>query len=87
MLDHVSITVTDIGAGEKFYDAIMRALGVPKVRKSELRLGYGERCDGDIQTGITCRSRLVVSQTTPLRGTGASKRPVGRQWTLFGKQG
>ena len=41
MLDHVSITVTNIGAAEKFYDAIMSALGVPKVRKSEPRLGYG----------------------------------------------
>jgi len=29
MLDHVSITVTNIGAAEKFYDAIMSALGVP----------------------------------------------------------
>ena len=47
MLDHVSITVTDIGAAEKFYDAVMGVLGVPKVRKSEHRLGYGERCDGD----------------------------------------
>ena len=47
MLDHVSITVTDIGAAEKFYDATMSALSVPKVRKSEVRLGYGERCDGD----------------------------------------
>ena len=47
MLDHVSITVTDIGAAEKFYDAIMSALGVPKVRISEVRFGYGERCDGD----------------------------------------
>jgi hypothetical protein len=45
MLDHVSITVTNIGAAEKFYDAIMSALGVPRVRT--LRLGYGERCDGD----------------------------------------
>ena len=47
MLDHVSITVTDLGAAENFYDAVMSALGVPKVRKFELRLGYGERCDGD----------------------------------------
>jgi hypothetical protein len=43
MLDHVSITVTNIGVAEKFYDAIMTALGVPKVRRAELRLGYGER--------------------------------------------
>ena len=46
MLDHVSITVTGIGAAEKFYDAVMSALGVPK-GKSELRLGYSERCDAD----------------------------------------
>ena len=47
ILDHVSITVTNIGAAEKFYDAIMSALGVPKVRISEVRFGYGERSDGD----------------------------------------
>ncbi len=47
MLDHVSITVTDIGTAEKFYDAFMSALRLPKVRKSESRLGYGERCDAD----------------------------------------
>ena len=46
-VDHVSITVSSIDAAEKFYDAIMSALSVPKVRKSELRLGYGERCDGE----------------------------------------
>jgi len=45
MLDHVSITVSDIGAAEVFYDAIMAAIGVPKVRRSETRLGYGERCN------------------------------------------
>jgi hypothetical protein len=47
MLDHVSITVFDIGAAEVFYDAIMAAIGVPKVRRSETRLGYGERCDSE----------------------------------------
>jgi hypothetical protein len=38
MLDHVSITVTNIGAAEKFYDAVMSALGVPKVRKFEIHV-------------------------------------------------
>jgi hypothetical protein len=28
MLDHVSITASDIAAAERFYDAIMKALGV-----------------------------------------------------------
>src|SRR6476620_1674961 len=86
MLDHASITVTDIGAAEKFYDAVMSALGVPKVRKSEIRLGYGERCDGTIQTEITCRSSLVISQMMLVRGIGASKRLVGQRWMHFGRR-
>jgi catechol 2,3-dioxygenase-like lactoylglutathione lyase family enzyme len=43
MLDHVSITVSDIAAAERFYDAIMQALGVVKVGRRENWLGYGER--------------------------------------------
>jgi catechol 2,3-dioxygenase-like lactoylglutathione lyase family enzyme len=47
MLDHVSITVADIDKAEPFYDAIMAALGVPKVRRAETSFGYGERCRAD----------------------------------------
>lgn len=43
MLDHVSITVSDIVAAERFYDAIMNALGVVKVGRRDDWLGYGER--------------------------------------------
>src|SRR5712671_2588684 len=43
MLDHVSITVSDIPAAERFYDAIMKALGVVKVGRRDDWLGYGER--------------------------------------------
>jgi catechol 2,3-dioxygenase-like lactoylglutathione lyase family enzyme len=43
MLDHVSITVSDIAAAERFYDAIMAALGVVKVGLRDDWLGYGER--------------------------------------------
>ena len=45
MLDHVSITVSDFAAAERFYDAIMQALGVVKVGRSDRWLGYGERAD------------------------------------------
>jgi catechol 2,3-dioxygenase-like lactoylglutathione lyase family enzyme len=31
MLDHVSITASDMAAAERFYDAIMKALDVVKV--------------------------------------------------------
>jgi catechol 2,3-dioxygenase-like lactoylglutathione lyase family enzyme len=43
MLDHVSITVSDIAAAERFYDAIMKALDVVKVGRRDNWLGYGER--------------------------------------------
>src|SRR6266446_2335975 len=43
MLDHVSISVSDIAAAERFYDAIMKALGVVKVGRRDDWLGYGER--------------------------------------------
>jgi catechol 2,3-dioxygenase-like lactoylglutathione lyase family enzyme len=58
MLDHVSITVPDIEAVEPFYDAIMAALGVPKVGRSETWLGYGERCDADHPTRSYLSIRL-----------------------------
>lgn len=47
MLDHVSLTVADWAGAERFYDAVMKALGVPKVGRDagEGWLGYGERCD------------------------------------------
>ncbi len=35
MLDHVSITVSDLAAAERFYDAIMKALDVVKVGRSD----------------------------------------------------
>jgi catechol 2,3-dioxygenase-like lactoylglutathione lyase family enzyme len=47
MLDHLSITVSDISAAERFYDAIMKALGVVKVGRRDNWLGYGERARAD----------------------------------------
>ena len=39
MLDHVSITVDDIETSEIFYDALMAALDIPKVKRSKAQLG------------------------------------------------
>jgi catechol 2,3-dioxygenase-like lactoylglutathione lyase family enzyme len=47
MLDHVYITASDIAAAERFYDAVMDALGVVKVGSRADWLGYGERADAD----------------------------------------
>src|ERR1700754_2794637 len=43
MLDHVSITVSNIAAAERFYDAIMKVLEVVKVGHRPDWIGYGER--------------------------------------------
>jgi catechol 2,3-dioxygenase-like lactoylglutathione lyase family enzyme len=47
MLDHVSITVSDLSAGESFYDAVLGALGIVKVDADHVDawIGYGQRCD------------------------------------------
>jgi catechol 2,3-dioxygenase-like lactoylglutathione lyase family enzyme len=45
MLDHVSITVSDLGRAERFYDAVMAALEIVKVGAEPGWLGYGERGD------------------------------------------
>ncbi|HEV7877023.1 VOC family protein [Bradyrhizobium sp.] len=47
MLDHVYITASDMVAAERFYDAVMDALGIVKVGRREDWLGYGERADAD----------------------------------------
>ncbi|KAF3999517.1 VOC family protein [Glaciimonas immobilis] len=47
MLDHVSVTVTDLARAEEFYDAVFLALGVCKVGTDFENgwIGYGERAD------------------------------------------
>ncbi len=45
MLEHVYITVTNLGRVERFYDAALAALDVPKAARGDDRLDYGLRCD------------------------------------------
>lgn len=43
MLDHVSITVSDLARSAPFWEPVMAALGVPCVARDERRIGYGAR--------------------------------------------
>jgi catechol 2,3-dioxygenase-like lactoylglutathione lyase family enzyme len=70
MLDHVSIAVADLSAAERFYDAVMAALGVAKVGADPLWLGYGARSDAEHPD----RSYLSVRLVT------ASPANEGRHW-------
>ncbi len=66
MLDHVSITVPDIAAAARFYDAVMAALGVPAVGRDEAWLGYGLRCDGANpgRSYLSIRAGAALGDTT-----------------------
>ena len=58
----------------RFYDAIMKALDVVKVGRSDRWLGYGERADADIRTASTSPSTRARGRTRPPAGIGASRR-------------
>jgi catechol 2,3-dioxygenase-like lactoylglutathione lyase family enzyme len=44
LLDHVSISVTDLAQARPFYDAVMSELGCEKVYDRADALGFGVRC-------------------------------------------
>jgi catechol 2,3-dioxygenase-like lactoylglutathione lyase family enzyme len=71
MLDHVSITVSNIDRAEAFYDAVFSALGMPKVVSEPNRLGYGERARPD----NTDRTYLSIR-------IGEAGRVQGRHWAF-----
>lgn len=43
LLDHASITVSDLDRAGAFYDAVLGALGVERAWRREDRIRYGER--------------------------------------------
>ena len=58
MLDHVSITVSDLARAARFYDAVMAALRVTCVNRSDEAIGYGlrNRADDDSHSYISIRA-------------------------------
>jgi catechol 2,3-dioxygenase-like lactoylglutathione lyase family enzyme len=63
MLDHVSITVSDLARAARFYDAVMAALRVPCVWRDDDGIGYGARNndDDDSHTYLTIRATDAAS--------------------------
>jgi catechol 2,3-dioxygenase-like lactoylglutathione lyase family enzyme len=57
MLDHVSITVSDLAKAGPFYHAVMEALGVACVYRRDDAVGFGarNRADDDSNTYLTVR--------------------------------
>ena len=46
MIDHLSITTTDLDRAQAFYDAVLAALGYPRVNLRAHAIGYGVRDRG-----------------------------------------
>jgi len=46
MIDHLSITTTDLDRAQTFYDAALGALGYPRVNRRPHAIGYGVRDRG-----------------------------------------
>ena len=47
MFDHLSITTTDLDRAERFYDAVLGTLNIPRVNRRERSVGYGQRPEID----------------------------------------
>ncbi len=71
MLDHVSITVSDLPRAAPFWHAVMTALGIPCVVQDHARLGFGTRNRGgdDAHTYLSVRA-----------STGPGLVPDNRHW-------
>lgn len=46
MIDHLSITTTDLDRAQAFYDPVLGALGYPRVNRHSNSIGYGVREPG-----------------------------------------
>ncbi len=70
MLDHVSITVSELDPAARFYDAVFAALAHPCVRRDAEVLGYG------LRNGPENDSHSYIS----VRATGVAVVADGRHW-------
>jgi len=71
MLDHISITVSDIERAAPFWDAVMAALRVPRVVRNAHQLGYGLRNHPDDDGN---------SYFSVFKSRGAGLVPDNRHW-------
>jgi len=81
VIDHLSITVSDLARAGRFYDAVMEALGHPRVTASEAKIGYGirKRSEADRQAYISVvRSDRVVADRRHWAFVAPDRRAVAR---------
>ncbi|MCW5749291.1 MAG: VOC family protein [Alphaproteobacteria bacterium] len=62
MLDHLSITASDLDRAQRFYDATLSALGYPRVYRSARGIGYGERASAGGYISIYLSDNVVADR-------------------------
>lgn len=62
MLDHLSITTSDLDRAQRFYDATMAALGYPRVYRNDRAIGYGERTADHSYISVYLSANLVADR-------------------------
>lgn len=87
MIDHVSLIVGDLARAEAFYDAIMRALGYPKVARDENRIGYGERSSAEHPELCYLSIRGGLPKRSESRRHWAFRAPSREAVTAFHRDG
>ena len=74
MFDHLSITAKDLDRAQKFYDAVLAPLGVPRVNRRERAIGYGERLRVD---GAPSRAAVRTFHAAALANGGSDDGAPG----------
>jgi hypothetical protein len=82
MLDHVSLGVTDLERSRRFYDAVLRPLGLVRTVDFQGRgSDYGTMAG---QLGVEFTITVEASGASPMRACiSASAHPIARQFALF----
>ncbi len=85
MIDHVSLIVGDLARAVKFYDAIMQALGYPKVVLEAFGAGgLPARLESAVRDLIQSGTRVYITTQCPEGGVHLHKYEVGRRAEALG---
>jgi catechol 2,3-dioxygenase-like lactoylglutathione lyase family enzyme len=71
MIDHLSITTTDLDRAQVFYDPVLGALGYPRVNRRANAIGYGVR-----------ERRLDAPSYVSIYLTSGQLLPDNRHWAF-----
>ncbi len=79
LIDHLSITVRDLGRAKPFYRAVMTALGAVVAYEREDAIGFGER-NRPRDDGIPTSASTPPRPRRPMRAATSVSAHSPRKW-------